>query len=75
MTDGASTTDEEYMAKAMLLGMQYVKSGLLSIKIFRKRVGDGRFAGTALFSYFNADTLEPVPGLQERSELDNWGRS
>lgn len=68
-------TDEEYDTKAMLLGMERVKGSMLLPDgdfhaVFRKRVSDGRFFGTALFSYFYADTLEPIAELQNRSEVD-----
>ncbi len=60
-------TDEEYTAKGMLLGLEYVsihgRAGL-----FRKRVADGKYVGCALYNYYRADTMELV--IENRSELD-----
>lgn len=67
-------TREELVARAMLLGMtgpfQTTVDGI-HMTVFRKRVAKGEFHGTALFSYFDAYTFEPVEGLQGRSELDS----
>lgn len=57
-------TPEEYMARGMLLGYPdyYADKNW-----YRKRTGDGRFAGCAEFSYYDADTLKLII---TRSELD-----
>lgn len=65
---------EEYEAKAMLLGMEAIATTIPpSTKftvLFRKRVRTNIYPGTALFSYYDADTLEPIASLTERSEVD-----
>jgi hypothetical protein len=61
-------TDEEYIAKAMLLGMEYMPTPANGGGVFRKRVATGRVYGTAIYDYFDRDTLEVR--WAGRSEVD-----
>lgn len=67
-------TKDEAIAKAMLLDMDFVDVGYKGF-LLRKRTGAGSFAGMALFTYYDADTLNPVKGLIDRSELDSDRRN
>lgn len=62
-------TKDEYKAKAMLLGMEaFFQTDPPHLVLFRKKTGPSRFAGCALYSYYNADTMEIV--VADRSELE-----
>lgn len=67
-------TEEEHAATALLLGMEHVAGSMMIgghfYTAYRKRVGNGRYAGCALFTYYFADTLKPISGMIELSQLD-----